>query len=69
MFATISRTPELSVVKRDSLFADSYRREGKAVQYDAFPNGELLMLKRDERSEPRPTIVTNWTRLPRQKSK
>ena len=69
MVATIAATPELSVVKRDSLFADTYRREGKAVQYDVFPNGDFLMLKRDERSEPRPMIITNWQRLLRQKSK
>jgi eukaryotic-like serine/threonine-protein kinase len=69
MFATIATSPELNVAKRDSMFADPYHREGKAVQYDAFPNGDLLMLKRNERSELRPTIVTNWTRLLRTKNK
>jgi serine/threonine-protein kinase len=69
MFATIATTPELGVVKRDSIFADPYRREGRAVQYDAFPNGDLLMLKRNERSEPRPTVVMNWRALLRQKGK
>jgi serine/threonine-protein kinase len=69
MFATISTTPELSVVKRDSMFVDPYRREGRAVQYDVFPNGDLLMLRRDERSQARPTVVTNWTRLLDQKNK
>jgi serine/threonine-protein kinase len=69
MFATIVTSPELNVAKRDSMFADPYHREGKAVQYDAFPNGDLLMLKRNERSELRPTIVTNWTRLLKAKNK
>jgi hypothetical protein len=69
MVATIAATPELSVMKRDSLFADTYRREGKAVQYDVFPNGDFVMLKRDERTEARPMIITNWQGLLRQKSK
>ena len=33
------------MVKRDTLFLDAYRKENKAVQYDVFPNGELLMVK------------------------
>lgn len=69
MFATIATSPELAVTKRDSMFADPYRREGKAVQYDAFPNGDLLMLKRNAFSGLHPTVVMNWTGLLRQKGK
>jgi hypothetical protein len=63
MFATIATTPELSVIKRDSLFVDQYRREGKAVQYDALPNGDLLMLKQNEGAQQHPTVILNWPRL------
>ena len=66
MFATVTATPQFAVVKRDTLFTDSYRKELKAVQYDAFPNGDLLMLKPDGRSSAQPVVVVNWPELLRQ---
>ena len=54
----------LGVARRDKLFVDNYRKEFKAVQYDVFPNGrELLMMKLEDRSGGRPTIVINWPEL------
>jgi serine/threonine-protein kinase len=47
MSATIARTPELSLVRRDTLFADPYARHGWDADYDLLPNGDFLMIGRD----------------------
>jgi serine/threonine-protein kinase len=69
MFAAITTTPQIAVTRRDTLFDDPYGKEIKAVQYDAFPNGELLMLKRDTRSFARPALIMNWSELLKRRNK
>jgi Tol biopolymer transport system component len=68
MLAALTTTPTLTVTKRDTLFTDVYRKETKAVQYDVFPNGELLMEKVETRAGGRPTVVINWFELLRRHS-
>ena len=67
MLATLTTGSEVSVAKRDTLFLDAYRKENKAVQYDVFPSGELLMVKPENRSGGRPTVVLNWVELLRRR--
>ena len=65
MLASLTTTPTVAVTKRDTLFVDTYRKEGKAVQYDVLPSGELLMIKPEIRSGGRPTVILNWPELMR----
>jgi hypothetical protein len=68
MMATLAASPTVSVTKRDTLFPDVYRKENKAVQYDVLQNGELLMVKSENRSGGRPTVVINWPELLRRRT-
>ena len=69
MLATLTPSSEVAVAKRDTLFVDAYRKENKAVQYDVFPNGELLMLKPENGSGGRPTVMLNWPELLRRRGR
>jgi hypothetical protein len=69
MLATLTTAPTLVVAKRDSLAPDPYVREIKAGQYDVLPNGDLLMLKSDNRTNVRPAVIVNWPELLRRRSK
>jgi hypothetical protein len=66
MQAIVSAEQSFAVQRRDTLFADDYRAEVKAVSYDVFPDGKrLLMQKRAGRSSTEPTVVFNWPQLVR----
>jgi serine/threonine-protein kinase len=67
MLATLTTGTELAVAKRDTLFADVYRKENKSVGYDVFPNGELLMQKLEDQSGGRLMVVLNWPELLRRR--
>ena len=59
----------LEVVRRDTLFADTYRREKLTVSYDVFPDGQaLLMQKPNAVTSRQPVIVLNWPALLRQRA-
>jgi hypothetical protein len=63
-FVGLSSGPTLEVVRRDTLFADPYRRETLAVSYDVFPDGQsLLMQKPLETGSRSPIVVLNWPGL------
>jgi Tol biopolymer transport system component len=44
MSATVSTAPELSVTRRDSLFADAFVRNGSRANYDVFPSGDFVFV-------------------------
>ncbi|MBY0491831.1 MAG: serine/threonine-protein kinase [Gemmatimonadaceae bacterium] len=63
-FAAFANGTTLQVARRDSLFADVYRRETLAVSYDVFPDGQtLLMQKPGGLSGRSPIVVLNWPAL------
>ena len=69
MRATLGTGPSFAVQSRDTLFADDYRKEVKAVAYDVFPDGRtLLMQKRAGQSSREPTVVFNWLELARRRT-
>ena len=69
MRATLVTGPSFAVQSRDTLFADDYRKEVKAVAYDVFPDGRtLLMQKRAGQSSREPTVVFNWLELARRRT-
>ena len=69
MRAVLSSQSTFTAQKRDTLFADDYRKEVKAVTYDAFPDGRtLLMQKRAGQSSREPTMVFNWPELVRRRA-
>ena len=59
MSATIGTSPELSVVRRDSLFPDVFLRNGSRAFYDVFPNGDFVFVLGDLTSN-RLMYFTNW---------
>ena len=63
-FVALANDAILQVVRRDTLFADPYRRESLAVPYDVFPDGKsLLMQKPSGTSSRSPIVVLNWPGL------
>jgi hypothetical protein len=65
MAATIAERPELTVTKRDTLFADVYMRTEGHSAYDVFPDGRLAMLRpaqANQKSAPVFAIV-NWQQM------
>ena len=48
------------MVKRDTLFEGTYRREGRAIKYDVFPSGNDLLMIRESSGASRPAVVLNW---------
>lgn len=60
MAAAISRTPELAVTQRTSLFADPYVRHPGHATYDVLPGGEFLMLEPVSGSGAQLFTIINW---------
>jgi hypothetical protein len=66
MRATLAASPLLRLVRRDTLFADTYDRENDAPAFDVLPGGkELLMFRSASAAPPRLAFVLNWTDLVR----
>jgi hypothetical protein len=62
-FVALGGGTALEVVRRDTLFADPYRRETLAVAYDVFPDGSLLMQQPSGTGARAPIVVLNWPGL------
>jgi Tol biopolymer transport system component len=55
---------QLDVVRRDSLFADRYVKEGEGQGWDVFPNGkEFLFLKGVPAPPAKLMVLVNWQQL------
>ncbi len=67
MRATVATSPQLELVRGDTLFEDTYDREGYAAFYDVMPGGKELLMQRNE-SRPRLAMEFNWPVLLRQDS-
>ena len=66
-FVALKGGAALEVVRRDTLFADPYRRETLALQYDVFPDGQTLLMQKPSGTGSRsPIVVLNWPGLLRQ---
>ena len=65
--ATIARSPELSLVRRDTLFIDSYSRHGWDANYDLLPNGDFLMIGRQLGSTAQIFAIANFDVLLRER--
>ncbi|MEQ1692992.1 MAG: protein kinase, partial [Gemmatimonas sp.] len=65
MAATITESPSLGVVRRDSLFADVYLRDGTHSNYDVLGESGFVMVKALSGTAPAIRIygLTNWMRL------
>jgi Tol biopolymer transport system component len=62
MSATIVERP-LSVSRRDSLFADIYRRSVSFGEYSVFPNGREFLMLRGTTFESKIWVIVNWPQL------
>jgi serine/threonine protein kinase len=67
MRATVATSPQLELVRDDTLFEDTYDREGYAAFYEVMPGGKELLMQRNE-SRPRLAMEFNWPVLLRQDS-
>ncbi|MFL5479844.1 MAG: protein kinase domain-containing protein [Gemmatimonadaceae bacterium] len=65
MRATVATSPQLELVRGDTLFEDTYDREANAAFYDVMPGGKELLMQRNE-SRPRLAMEFNWPVLLRQ---
>jgi hypothetical protein len=65
MRATVATSPQLELVRGDTLFEDTYDRESYAAFYDVMPGGKELLMQRNE-SRPRLAMEFNWPVLLRQ---
>ena len=60
MSANISTTPEFTVLRRDSLFADVYLRGVEQTLYDVAANGSEFMMVRRGPDQQRVVVVLGW---------
>ena len=67
MRATIARSSELNVTKRDTLFRDVFARHNM-TNYDVFPGGKELLMIRTSSSPIHAAILLNWPELLRQRA-
>ena len=64
MAATLATQGQLDVVKRDTLFADVYTKEGDGQGWDVFPNGkQFVFLKGLPTAPSKLIVVVNWQQL------
>ena len=62
--ARLSPQGPLDVVKRDTLFADNYAKEGEGQGWDVFPNGkQFVFLKGLPTAPSKLMVVVNWQQL------
>ena len=62
-FVALTSGATLVVVRRDTLFADPYRRAGVDVPYDVFPDGQTLLMQKAVGTGRAPIVVLNWPGL------
>jgi hypothetical protein len=63
-FVALKSGATLEVVRRDTLFADPYRRAALDVPYDVFPDGQTLLMQKAVGTGGRaPIVVLNWPGL------
>jgi Tol biopolymer transport system component len=60
--ATLAFGAEPSVVRRDSLFADTYYND-LSPQFDVFPDGSFLLIREAPGSDARLNVIINWQAL------
>ncbi len=66
MFAALDARGE--VLRRDTLFADAYRKENRAVAYDVFPGGQEFLMQRFVTEGRRDLMVLlNWPEMARRR--
>ena len=58
--ATLTTAPELSVVRRDTLFAMNALAGEVQAGYDVFPDGKRFVFSRMVSSDAAPVVVTRW---------
>ena len=64
MAARLATQGRLDVVKRDTLFADLYNKEGEGQGWDIFPNGkQFVFLKGLATAPSKLMVVVNWQQL------
>jgi serine/threonine protein kinase len=63
MAATIASAPELSVVRRDSLFNIAGTDDDLLLNYDVFPNSREFVLVKGRIPESRMYMLVNWQQL------
>jgi Tol biopolymer transport system component len=64
MAARLATQGHLDVVKRDTLFADIYNKEGEGQGWDIFPNGkQFVFLKGLPTAPSKLMVVVNWQQL------
>jgi serine/threonine-protein kinase len=62
--ARLATQGQLDVVKRDTLFADIYNKEGEGQGWDIFPNGkQFVFLKGLPTAPSKLMVVVNWQQL------
>jgi eukaryotic-like serine/threonine-protein kinase len=69
--ATIVRSPELDVLRQDTLFPDPYARGIQRAEYDVFPDGRHFVFVRggERREADRMMAITNWSPAARSASR
>ena len=60
MVATLTLAGEPAVVRRDTVFEDSFAPEGARQAYDISPNGKTFVMGRLIGEDSRPLVVLNW---------
>ena len=64
MAARLAVHGQLEVVRRDTLFADIYNKEGEGQGWDVFPNGQaFVFLKGLPATPPKIKVIVNWQQL------
>ena len=64
LFVTLREGQTPAVVRRDTLFADVYRKETLSIGYDVFPDGRSLLMQKPSGSISRqPVMILNWPAL------
>jgi eukaryotic-like serine/threonine-protein kinase len=64
MAARLATQGQLDVVKRDTLFADTYVKEGEGQGWDVFPNGKQFVFLKGLPAPPEKLmVVVNWQQL------
>ncbi len=64
MAARLAVRGQLEVVRRDTLFADIYNKEGEGQGWDVFPNGQaFVFLKGLPATPPKIKVIVNWQQL------
>jgi hypothetical protein len=61
MSAKLTVSPELSVVRRDSLFTIGLSMPTQVANYDVMPDGDHFVTMRPRSAGTPPMVIVNWT--------